>query len=75
MDMLWFWDTWSTPFGPGRPEMLIGSPDTISRRFEEAADTFALEDVFLLIPQGIHDSSKILTSLDLLATRVMQRLS
>lgn len=74
-DIVWFWDTWSTPFGQGRPEMLIGSPDTISRRIEEAAGTFDLENVVLLIPQGIHEWEQVVTSLDLLATKVLPRFS
>jgi alkanesulfonate monooxygenase SsuD/methylene tetrahydromethanopterin reductase-like flavin-dependent oxidoreductase (luciferase family) len=74
-DMLWFWDTWSTPFGQGRPELLIGSPDTISRRIEAAATTFPLEDVFFLIPQGIHHPHQVHTALELLATDVLPRFS
>ena len=26
-DMLWFWDSWSRPFGQDYPELLIGDPD------------------------------------------------
>ena len=74
-DLLWFWDTWSTPFGQGRPELLIGSPDTISRRIEEAAGTFDLEDVFLLIPPGIHEREQVLASLALVAAKVLPRFS
>ena len=36
-DMLWFWDSWSKPFGQDYPELLIGDPDTVSRRIERAA--------------------------------------
>jgi alkanesulfonate monooxygenase SsuD/methylene tetrahydromethanopterin reductase-like flavin-dependent oxidoreductase (luciferase family) len=72
-DMLWFWDNWSKPFGQDYPELLIGDPDTISRRIEEAQRRVPINECFLLIPQGIHDRDKILTSLELFATRVMPR--
>lgn len=74
-DMFWFWDTWSKPFGQDYPELLIGDPDSISRRIEEAARTVPINECFLLIPQGLHDRDKILTSLDLFATKVMPRFS
>ncbi len=72
-DMLWFWDRWAKPFGQGVPQLLVGSPDTITRTIENARSHFAAEDLFLLIPQGIHDRDKILTSLELYATQVMPR--
>jgi alkanesulfonate monooxygenase SsuD/methylene tetrahydromethanopterin reductase-like flavin-dependent oxidoreductase (luciferase family) len=72
-DMLWFWDSWSKPFGQDYPELLIGDPDAVSRRIEAAARVVPINECFLLIPQGIHDRDKILTSLDLFATRVMPR--
>jgi alkanesulfonate monooxygenase SsuD/methylene tetrahydromethanopterin reductase-like flavin-dependent oxidoreductase (luciferase family) len=71
--MLWFWDNWSKPFGQGYPELLIGDPDTVSRRIEEAARAFPINECFLLLPQGIHDRGRILKSLELFATRVMPR--
>ncbi|MFN0091916.1 MAG: LLM class flavin-dependent oxidoreductase [Acidimicrobiales bacterium] len=72
-DMRWFWDRWALPFGQGYPELLIGSPDTLTRRIEEAAATFPLEECMLLIPQGIHTPSQIHTSLELFSTQVMPR--
>jgi alkanesulfonate monooxygenase SsuD/methylene tetrahydromethanopterin reductase-like flavin-dependent oxidoreductase (luciferase family) len=72
-DMLWFWDSWSKPFGQDYPELLIGDPDTVSRRIEAAAKAVPINECFLLIPQGIHDRSQILKSLELFATRVMPR--
>ena len=72
-DMRWFWDQWSTPFGQGLPELLVGSPDTVSRRIEQAARAVPIEECFLLIPQGIHDRDRILESLDLFANKVMPR--
>jgi alkanesulfonate monooxygenase SsuD/methylene tetrahydromethanopterin reductase-like flavin-dependent oxidoreductase (luciferase family) len=72
--MLWFWQNWATPFGQGMPELLIGSPDTISRRLDEVKRAMPDQDeVVLLIPQGIHESRQILTSLELMATKVMPR--
>jgi alkanesulfonate monooxygenase SsuD/methylene tetrahydromethanopterin reductase-like flavin-dependent oxidoreductase (luciferase family) len=72
-DMLWFWDSWSKPFGQGYPELLIGDPDTVSRRIERAAKAIPINECFLLIPQGIHDRAQILHSLELFATKVMPR--
>jgi alkanesulfonate monooxygenase SsuD/methylene tetrahydromethanopterin reductase-like flavin-dependent oxidoreductase (luciferase family) len=72
-DMLWFWDSWSKPFGQDYPELLIGDPDTVSRRIEEAARTIPINECFLLLPQGIHDRDRSLKSLEPFATRVMPR--
>lgn len=73
-DMRWFWDTWAMPFGQGLPELLIGSPDTISRRLDQVRERFPEQrEVVLLIPQGIHTREQILQSLELMATRVMPR--
>lgn len=73
-DMLWFWNSWAVPFGQGLPELLVGSPDTISRRLDEVKQRFPDQDeVFLLIPQGIHGRDQILTSLDLMAKHVLPR--
>jgi alkanesulfonate monooxygenase SsuD/methylene tetrahydromethanopterin reductase-like flavin-dependent oxidoreductase (luciferase family) len=73
-DMMWFWQNWATPFGQGVPELLIGSPDTISRRLDEVKRLLPDQDeVVLLIPQGLHERRQILTSLELMATKVMPR--
>ena len=72
-DRRWFWKTWSAPFGQGLPELLVGAPDTISRRIDEAALNAPIEDVFLLIPQGLHSRDQIMTSLELFSTKVMPR--
>lgn len=72
-DFRWFWDHWSAQFGQGFPEALVGSPDTISRRIEEAQTKLGFKECFLLLPQGIHTRDQILTSLDLLAKNVLPR--
>lgn len=72
-DMLWLWNEWLLPFGQGYPEMLVGDPDSISRRLEEASATIPIKECFLLIPQGIHEREQILTSLELFTTKVMPR--
>jgi hypothetical protein len=61
------------PFGQGMPELLVGSPDTISRRIEEAARAVPNKECFLQIPQGVHTREQILTSLELFANKVMPR--
>ena len=70
-DMHWFWNQWSVPFGQGLPELLVGSPDTLCRRIEQAARAVPIEECFLLIPQGIHDRGQILGSLELFAEKVI----
>lgn len=72
-DVLWYWDSWFTPFGQGRPELLFGSPDTLSRRIEEASSRFPIKECFLLIPQGIHNRDQLLQSLDLFGSKVIPR--
>ncbi len=73
-DMLWFWDNWAIPFGQGLPELLVGSPDTIARRLEEVKNRFPDQDeIVLLFPQGIHTREQVMTSLDLMASKVMPR--
>jgi alkanesulfonate monooxygenase SsuD/methylene tetrahydromethanopterin reductase-like flavin-dependent oxidoreductase (luciferase family) len=73
--MEWFWNAWSVPFGNPMPELLVGSPDTISARIEQARRTFDPTETFLLIPQGLHERDQVLTSLELFATKVMPRFS
>jgi len=72
-DMVWLWDEWLLPFGQGHPEWLVGDPDSISRRVEEARKAIPIKECFLIIPQGIHDRDQILTSLDLFASKVIPR--
>lgn len=72
-DMAWFWDVWAKQFGQGMPLKLVGSPDTISRQIEEAHETLGFDEVFCLVPQGIHSSDQILSSLDLITNKVMPR--
>ena len=68
-DMLSFWDSWSKPFGQDYPYLLIGDPDSVSRKIEAATREIPINECFLLIPQGIHDRDRILKSLELFASR------
>ena len=72
-DMQWFWDRWSVPFGNPMPELLVGSPDTISAKIEAAAERFNPGEAFLLVPQGVHTADQICDSLGLFADKVMPR--
>ena len=72
-DMNWFWDLWPTAFGQGNVNRLIGSPDTLSRRIEEAAEVIPINEMFLLLPQGISEPDQIHRSLELFAEKVMPR--
>ena len=70
-DMAWFWKTWSTPFGQGLPELLVGSPDTLNKEIERIGKTVPIDEAILLIPQGILEPSELLDSLDLFSRKVM----
>ena len=70
-DMAWFWKTWSTPFGQGLPELLVGSPDTLNKEIERVGKSVPIDEAILLIPQGILEPSKLLDSLDLFSRKVM----
>jgi len=72
-DMEWFWKLWPTAFGQGSVERLIGSPDTITRRIEAAAAVVPINEMFLLLPQGIGEPQQIEASLALFADKVMPR--
>ena len=73
--MEWFWGKWGTQFGQGLPLKLVGSPDTISRQIDDAHKQLGFDEIFLLIPQGIHSSGQIIESLDLVTQKVMPRFS
>jgi len=70
-EMKWFWDLWPTAFGQGAVNWLVGSPDTICRQIERAAATVSINEMFLLLPQGIQEPEKIHASLELFARKVM----
>ena len=70
-DMAWFWKTWSTPFGQGLPELLVGSPDTLNKEIERVGKSVPIGEAILLIPQGILEPSALLDSLDLFSRKVM----
>ena len=72
-DPLWMWDKWFLPFGQGHPELLVGDPDSLSRRIEEASKAVPIKECFFLLPQGIHDRDQIMSSLELFAEKVMPR--
>ena len=70
-DMLWLWENWSTQFKQPLPEMLVGSPETITRRIQQAKDHFGPTDIHMIIPQGLHPPEWIIESLDLFSSKVM----
>ena len=70
-DMAWFWKTWSTPFGQGLPELLVGSPDTLNKEIERVGKAVPIDEAILLIQQGILEPSALLDSLDLFSRKVM----
>tara|TARA_B100002052_G_scaffold263589_1_gene258847 strand:+ start:1495 stop:2619 length:1125 start_codon:yes stop_codon:yes gene_type:complete len=70
-DMAWFWKTWSTPFGQGLPELLVGSPDTLNKEIERVGKSVPIDEAILLIPQGILEPSALLDSLDLFSRKVI----
>ena len=72
-DMEWFGTTGLANSVRGMPLKLVGSPDTISRQIEEAHNRLGFDEVFFLIPQGIHSSEQIIESMDLITNQVMPR--
>ncbi|MEE2983091.1 MAG: LLM class flavin-dependent oxidoreductase [Pseudomonadota bacterium] len=74
-DMKWMWENWAIPFGQPYPELLFGSPDTLCRRIEEGAKAVPINEMFLIIPQGIHDRDQILRSLELFGEQVIPNFS
>lgn len=72
-DCAWMWQAWSTPFGQDMPPMLVGDPDTVTRMIEDAARHVPFREVFLLFGQGVLDRDKCLTTLELLAEKVIPR--
>ena len=72
-DVRWFFDTWALPFGQPIARLLVGSPDTITRQIEEALDIVPINEVMMLIPQGIHEPAQLNASVELFAERVLPR--
>ncbi|MDH3684157.1 MAG: LLM class flavin-dependent oxidoreductase, partial [Acidimicrobiia bacterium] len=72
-DMTWFWERWSVPFGNPMPELLVGSPDTISAKIEAAQRRFNPGEAFMIVPQGVHSADQICDSIGLFAEKVMPR--
>ena len=62
-------------FGNPLPELLVGSPDTISAKIEAAQQRFNPQETFMIIPQGIHPADQVCESLGLFADKVMPRFS
>jgi alkanesulfonate monooxygenase SsuD/methylene tetrahydromethanopterin reductase-like flavin-dependent oxidoreductase (luciferase family) len=74
-DMKWFWEKWAVPFGQPFPEMLFGSPDTLNKRIEQASKAVDINEMFLIIPQGLHNRDEVLTSLELFGEKVIPNFS
>lgn len=72
-DMRWLWREWSLPFGQDWPEMLIGDPDTVTRRLEEASQAVPFNECFFIIGQGVMERYRVLKTLELFAEKVMPR--
>ncbi len=72
-DMKWMWEKWAIPFGQPFPELLFGSPDTLCKRIEEVSRAVPLNEIFLIIPQGIHNRGQVLSSLELFAEKVISK--
>ena len=70
-DMKWMWSNWAVPFGQPFPELLFGSPDTLCRRIEEGTKAVPINEMFLIVPQGIHTRDQIMRSLELFGEKVI----
>lgn len=74
-DMKWFWETWAVPFGQPMPELLVGSPETLNKRIAEASAAVPINEMVMLLPQGVHDRDQVLSSLELFAEKVIPNFS
>lgn len=74
-DMKWFWENWAVPFGQPMPELLVGSPETLNKRIAEASSAVPINEMVMLLPQGVHDRDQVLSSLELFAEKVMPNFS
>ena len=72
-DCLWFWDTWSVPYGQARPALLIGDADSVSRQIEEAQKHISFNEAYFLFGQGVLDRDKCMKTLELFAEKVIPR--
>ena len=72
-DTEWFWNTWGIPFGLGTPEMLVGDPDTISRKIEFALNRLGTDELFFLLGDGLLSHDIVTHTLETFATKVMPR--
>ena len=72
-DCLWFWDSWSVPFGQDRPPLMIGDADAVTRAIEATQRHVPFNEVYLLFGQGVLDRDKCLKTLELLAEKVIPR--
>ncbi|MEC8204601.1 MAG: hypothetical protein VX075_14060, partial [Pseudomonadota bacterium] len=68
-----FQDKWPEQFGQGMPKLLVGSPVSLAREIEAAANAGPINECFLLIPQGLHTRDQIMRSLELFGTKVLPK--
>jgi len=71
-DMKWMREKWVVPFGQPFPELLFGSPETLNKRIEDVTKRIPVKEIFLIIPQGIHNRDQILSSLELFSEKVIK---
>jgi len=74
-DAKWFWDSWGVPFGLGAPEALVGDPDSVSRKIEQAIERIGTDEIFFLLGDGLFPRDVVMRTLELFATKVMPRFS
>jgi len=71
-DMKWMWEKWVILFGLPFPELLFGTPEKLNKRIKEVTKTIPTNEIFLMIPQGIHDRDQILPSLELFSKNAIK---
>jgi alkanesulfonate monooxygenase SsuD/methylene tetrahydromethanopterin reductase-like flavin-dependent oxidoreductase (luciferase family) len=69
----WYWHTWFLPFDQGYANVLIGTPDDISRQIEEAQNRLGFEEMWIQFGQGHLDKDENQEELYRLANEVIPR--
>jgi alkanesulfonate monooxygenase SsuD/methylene tetrahydromethanopterin reductase-like flavin-dependent oxidoreductase (luciferase family) len=71
----WYWHTWFLPFSQGYANVLIGTPDEISKQIETAQERLGFEEMWIQFGQGHLDKDENQEELYRLANEVIPRFS
>lgn len=71
----WYWHTWFLPFSQGYANVIMGTPDEISRQIEDAQQRLGFNELFLQFGQGHLDVEENQEELYRFAEEVAPRFS